>query len=333
MTVVVTGAAGHIGSNLVRNLLGQGRAVRAIVYKDTRALEGLTIDRFAADIRSYKSVRKALEGATTVFHLASHISIVGEESGLVEEVNLLGSENVTRSCLELGVEKLIHFSSIHALKQEDQNVVINESLEPVEKSSRVAYNRTKAAGMEIVRKAVEKKLDAVIILPAAVIGPHDYKPSLMGRVLLDLYHHRLPVLVAGGFHWVDVRDIVIGSLAAEASGRSGEMYLLSGEYLTLSELANLVEVITGVKRPRIIAPMRLALIGAPFSLGWSRLTRNRVRFTPESLQALRCSSRLSCEKAFAELNYKPRPLHDTLTDTFKWFDSMGWLKAGWRPTS
>src|SRR5205814_3329159 len=88
-----------------------------------------------------------------------------------------------------------------------------------------AYDRSKAAGEREVLAGVARGLDAVIVNPMGVLGPHDYRPSRMGEILLDMYHRRLPMIVRGGFNWVDVRDVVAGALAAEERGRRGERYL------------------------------------------------------------------------------------------------------------
>ncbi len=332
MTTVVTGAAGHVGANLVRALACAGRSVRAMVYRDRRALEGLAVEHAEAGIRDYDSVRRVCEGADTVFHLASRISIVGGESGLVSATNVQGTANVTRACLELGVRRLVHFGSVHGLEQGRRGEPICESNGPNESGAAGAYDRSKAEGVCVVAEAVAQGLDAVTVLPTAVLGPHDYKPSRMGRVLLDLYHRRLPAVTAGGFHWVDVRDVVAGALAAEDCGRKGDTYLLSGEYLMVSELVSLVEEVTGIKRPRLVTPMWLARAAAPCALAWARLRGKDPRFTPESIRALRWNPLLSCAKAERDLDYRPRPIDETIRDTFEWFGAMGWLEPGWRPS-
>ena len=70
----------------------------------------------------------------------------------------------------------------------------------------------------------------------------DYRPSPMGRVLLDLYHRKLPALVEGGFDWVDVRDVVSGAIAAAERGQRGDKFLLSGMNKPIAELAQMVEL-------------------------------------------------------------------------------------------
>jgi dihydroflavonol-4-reductase len=117
MTVVVTGAAGHIGGNLVRMLLADGRKVRAMLREDERAVAGLDVERVRGDLFEPETLRRAFDGADVVYHLAARITIVGALGGLVERTNVEGPRNVARACRDAGVRRLVHFSSIHAFVQ------------------------------------------------------------------------------------------------------------------------------------------------------------------------------------------------------------------------
>jgi dihydroflavonol-4-reductase len=123
-----------------------------------------------------------------------------------------------------------------------------------------------------------------------------------------------------------VRDVVQGALAAEQRGRRGERYLLSGTWLIVKDLAALVEEITAVSAPRFTAPMWLAYAGLPFINALSRLKRTEPLYTKESLHALQNHRYISHEKAARELGYKPRPLQETLRDTYEWFGAHGYLE-------
>ena len=170
---------------------------------------------------------------------------------------------------------------------------------------------------------MEQGLDAVIVHPTAVLGPHDYKGSRMGQVLLDLYHDRLPSLIQGGFDWVDVRDLVATAIAAEKQGRSGEAYLAGGEYLTVAQLAALVSEISGKRPPRFVCPQWLAYVGLPFAALASKITGSEPLFTSEALGALRSNRDIRCDKAARELGHEPRPLRQTVADTLGWFEERG----------
>jgi dihydroflavonol-4-reductase len=318
MKVAVTGASGHIGANLVRVLVGRGDQVRALVHGDELGLDGVAIEKVAADVRDLSSLQKAFAGIEWVFHLAARISIAPGDAALVEAVNVGGTSNVVEACLGAGVKRLVHFSSIHALSPDPREAIVDET-RPLAARSWLPYDRSKARAELEVQKGVDRGLDAVIVNPTAVLGPHDYRPSPLGTVLLDLYRRKLPGLVDGGFDWVDVRDVVAGAVAAAERGRTGERYLLSGARRTVLELARTVEEVTGKAPPRFVSPMWLARASAPIATGWARLTGRRPRLTAESLHALRNHQKVSHDKAARELGYRSRPLKETVASTFDWF--------------
>lgn len=320
---VVTGASGHIGNNLVRALLAQGRRLRVVVRDDQRAIEGLEAERVRADLREPESLRRAFTGAEVVYHLAGRISITGDEGGLVHQTNVLGTRNVVEAAMACGVRRLVHFSSIHALSQAPVDEALDETRPPVRGNGCPAYDRSKAGGEEEVQRGVERGLDAVIVNPTSVLGPHDYKPSAMGEVLVGLARRRFVALVAGGFDWVDVRDVVGGAMAAEERGKRGERYLLSGHWHPVVEIARLVEEVTGVKAPCFAAPFWLAHLGVPFVTLCSKLTRTRALYTRESLHALAGNHQISHAKATRDLAYAPRPLRETVEDFFRWHRERG----------
>lgn len=221
MPVVVTGASGHVGANLVRRLLDQRRKVRVVVHSDVRALEGLGVERVSADVLDPASLLRAFAGAGVVYHLAARISIRRSDRRLVQAVNATGTRNVVRACRECGAGRLVHFSSIHALRAEPAGEPVDESRPLALGRNCLPYDRSKAMAEEAVLEGIQEGLDAVIVNPTAVIGPNDFKPSHMGEVIWKLMHGRLPVLVRGGFNWVDVRDVVEGACAAAEKGAAG----------------------------------------------------------------------------------------------------------------
>ena len=319
MITAVTGATGHIGANLVRSLVSAGGRVRCVVRRDRAALEGLDVECLQGDVLDQATLREAFRGATTVFHLAALISIDGDRHGLVTATNVDGARHVAEAALACGARRLVHCSSIHAFVQGGPSVTVVESTPRALDARHAAYDRSKAAGERAVRDVVARGLDAVIVHPTAVIGPHDYKPSRMGRLLLDLQARRLPALIPGGFDWVDVRDVVAGLLSAAERGRSGESYLLSGRYASLAELARLAADVTGVPPPRWSAPSWLARAAAPFSMGLGRLRGREPLFTTQSLDTLAMGTQVDCARARRDLGYSARDLRTTLRDTYAWF--------------
>lgn len=326
MTVVVTGASGHVGGNLLRALLASGRPVRALVHRDRRAVEGLDLEVVQGDVRDLESLRRAFAGAEVVYHTAAYISILGDEWPLLEQVNVLGTRNVVRACLECGVHRLVHFSSIHALEQEPLDIPMDESRPLVDSRRASPYSRSKAAGEREVRAAMAHGLNAVILYPTAIVGPYDFRPSLFGQALLYLAQGKLPALVAGGFDWVDVRDVVAAAIRSAEVAPPGGCYILSGHWVALPEIAALVEEFTGVPVPRLVVSLGLAKAAAPLATLVARLLRMRPLFTPVAIEALESNRRISHERAGRDLSYCPRPFRETVRDTLHWFAKAGLLR-------
>lgn len=329
MLTVVTGATGHIGGNLVRALLAEGRKIRCLVWEkdtNTAAIDGLDVERVFGDVRDIESLKKAFEGADVVYHLASRISIVGPENGLVRAINVQGAANVAEACLYCKVRRLVHFSSIHA---RNINTRLDEPVDETRERSwgkgTPAYDISKGDGELKILEAVGRGLDAVIVCPTGVIGPLDFLGSRMGTVFLGLACGKLPGGVVGGFNWVDARDVAAGAMAAEKLGRTGELYLLSGHYTTFAELAGRFEKVCGKSAPKFMCPMWLARAAAPAALFISQHTSIPPLFTPESLNALRANRDIRHDKATRELGYNPRSFDETIADIFNWFKEAGLL--------
>ena len=330
---VVTGATGHVGANLVRALLDQGRHVRAVLHVNRKAIEGLDVDVAEGDVCDLASLCEAFDGADVVYHLAARISLSMDEWPLVESINVIGTRNVVEACLRCGVRRLVHFSSIHAFVQEPLDVPLDESRLLVESRRCPPYDRSKAAGEKEVRQGIERGLDAIIINPTAIIGPYDYEPSHFGQALLILAQGKLPASVAGGFDWVDARDVVVGAMRAEERALAGAKYLLSGHWISMPELAVLVEQLIGTPPPRLACPLWLAPMGIPFAAAFAHITGKRPLYTSVSLKALHSNRNISHERATRDLGYNPRPFRETIRDTLRWFEECGYLGCSSVPKS
>ncbi len=325
MITAITGATGHVGASLVRLLLEKGRSVRILVRNDIRAVEGLEAEKIQGDVLDYDSLLKLFKGAKTVFHLAAKISIVGSEGGMVEKINIEGTNNVIRACLKCGVKRLVHFSSIHAYRAKRAGEVVDEKAALALSKSDFPYERSKATAQLAVMDAAKRGIEAVILNPTGIIGPNDYKPSRMGEVLMDLYNSKYPALIDGGYDWVDSRDVAACALAAEKKGSSGENYLVSGHWLPLYEVARLIEKLYRIKAPRLVLPAWLSTIPSYCALGISKILGTTPKLTPYSLKTVRACYSVSHEKASRELGYIPRPIEQTLRDTLAWFGKHGMI--------
>jgi dihydroflavonol-4-reductase len=321
MLSVVTGGYGFVGTNLVRALLERGDEVRVVDKRETDSLAGLDVEHLRVDVLDSEALERAFSGADTVFHLAAVISIVGDPTGEVHRTNVDGPRNASQAALACGVKRFVHCSSVHAFDLERCGPELAESAPRTTMDHSPAYDRSKNQGENEVRDAIAEGLDAVIVNPSGIVGPNDYEPSRLGELLLQMRNRTLPVNIRGGFDFVDVRDVVAGMLAAERSGRTGENYLLSGHRLSMDEVAELAESVTGVEGPRISMPLSIITGLAPLVVKLTPADETPL-ITPESMHALRYSPNVCHYKASKELGYLPRPFIETIRDTYAWFDEF-----------
>lgn len=329
MRFVITGASGHIGNNLARHLLTAGHEVRAVLHRDLDppSLAGVDVERVRADVRDAESLETAFRGADAVVHLAARISLRRTGWRAVEAVNVGGVRNVLTACRRAGVGRLVHTSSIHAYDPHPLDEPVDEDRPLGRDPRRAPYDRSKAEGERLVREAIEEGMDAVIVNPTAVIGPHDYEPSHQGSGILLMASGRLPALVPGGFDWVDVRDVAAAIEAAAARAPAGGRYLLPGRWATMVELSEIAARWTGHPATRRTVPMALARIGAPFMNLYAGVTGRRPIYTSMSLQTLEeASDQIRGDGAARDLGHRPRPLEETLGDTLAFFVERGALR-------
>jgi dihydroflavonol-4-reductase len=317
---LVTGATGHIGNVLVRRLLRRKEQVRALVPagESLAPLAGLDVEIVEGDVLDPPSITAALKGVKGVFHLAGIISILPGAEPFVRKVNVEGTRNVLRAAQAARVGKVIYTSSIHAIQRVEQGV-IDESVPYDMENPYGAYDRSKAEATLAVLDAAKDGLEAVVVCPTGVIGPYDFRGSMMGAVIHDAALAKPALYVDGAYDFVDVRDVAEGLMAAAQKGRRGESYILSGQRISVRYLLETVREITGRGFLRLKIPFDLAMFFSQFTPAYYRLAHATPRFTPYSLAVLRSNANISHSKAVRELGYAPRSVYDTITDTVKWF--------------
>lgn len=316
---LVTGATGHIGNVLVRKLLDRGEKVRVLIPagESREPLKGLDVETVEGDVLNLDSLFAPLRGVRGIFHLAGIISIMPGADPLVRKVNVEGTKNILLAAKETGAQKLVYTSSIHAIQRVEEGV-IDEDLPYDMNNPYGAYDRSKAEATLEVLNAARDGLDAVVVCPTGVIGPHDYRGSMLGAVVHDAAAARPSFYVDGAYDFVDVRDVAEGLITAAEKGRRGESYILSGNKISIRYLLETVREITGRKFFQMKIPFDLAKFAAYFTPMYYKLAHARPRFTPYSLEVLQSNSNISHAKATRELGYKPRSIYETISDTVKW---------------
>lgn len=319
MQVAVTGASGHVGSALVRELLERGHQVRAIARTDTRSLDGLPLEVRKLDVCDPDAVRDALAGMELVFHAAARLSLESGPDPLAEKTNVEGTKNVVAACRAHGVRRLVYFSSVHAMARDGSALV-------TQGQGRL-YEVTKAMAEQHVLDGCGSGLDAVIVSPCAVLGPWDFKPSYIGRVLVMLSRGLVPMTMRGGQSWVDVRDVARSSVVAAERGACGARYVLGGHWLPIQEMTTRAAKIAGVRAPFYALPTGFGHTFAPMAERMSRWVGIEPLFTRAAVDALEHVERPLDPEAARVLGHTARPLEDTLVDTYAFFRERGMVKG------
>jgi dihydroflavonol-4-reductase len=303
--------------------LARGQRVRALVHQDGRALAGLDVEIARADLADPASLERAFEGVDAVYHLASLISIRTDNWDEVQRVNVLGTCNVVEACLRSGVNRLVYFGSVHSRRPEPFDQPLDEDRPLVTDESLPPYDRSKALAELEVRRGIERGLDAVVILPSAILGPFDFRPSYIREALQLMQHGRLPILPTGGYDWVDARDVSAGAIRAAEVAQTGACYILSGHWLSIHQVAVMAAQISRGRAPRLEIPLWLAGLGLPILEKLATLRGSQPLYTSAMLSALRSNRLISHARASRDLGYAPRPFRETLTDSLAWFSQHG----------
>jgi dihydroflavonol-4-reductase len=330
---LVTGAAGHLGNVLVRELLSRGERVRALILpgEETRSLDGLSVERVNGNVLEKDSLRAAMLDVDVVFHLAALVSITEDKAGLLHKVNVDGTRNVIDAAKEAKIRKLVYTSSIHALERPPMGTPITERLAFDPHNPAGSYDRTKAEASLLVKQAALEGLDTSILCPTGVTGPYDYRRSEMGELILSFMQKKVTFLVEGAFDFVDVRDVALGQILARDYAQPGETYILGGERIELKLLHDLVQKVTGKETKVFSFPLPVALIVAPMAELYYKVTKTRPSFTRYSIETVISNSEICSDKAKLELGYQPRTLVTSIADTVRWWwDNLGLTKRSMR---
>ena len=326
--VIVTGATGHIGNVLVRELLARGVVVRALVLPDDdkRPLAGLDIETVHGDVTDPVSLKSAFAGAELVFHLAGIVTIMPGMASVLERVNVGGMHNVIAACRASGVRRLVYTSSIHAIAEPPHGTVIDESQRFDPDRVLGDYARSKARATLLLLDEVSKGgLDAVICCPTGVIGPWDYGISNIGQLILDFASGHLKSYVSGAYDFVDVRDVACSLILAAEKGQTGRHYIFSGAQVQVPELMEELARDIGYPAPTYRIPTVIARTAGVLASIYYRLLRRRPVFTAYSIDVLRSNSLVSSARAREELSFASRPWQESIRDHVEWFRAEGML--------
>ena len=319
MKAFVTGGSGHVGGNLVRELLSRGYQVDCLVRSDTRALDNLDVNLVKGDMLNPKEIAPIMTDSDVVFHSAAFVAVEKIQEDLMHKINVEGSRSIATAAVESGVKKMVHFSSVHAFEQQPTSEPLVEARPLVTDPKALPYDRTKAEAQKVVLGYRDQGLEVNVIHPTGIIGPYDFKPSRMGKVLRDISNGNMPFAINNGFNWVDVRDVAKSAVNCVDMGVDGQNYILPGHWASIPHLSTMIKQITGNRTHLVSVPFWMAYLALPFASISSRISGKRPSFSRGSLKALAIQCRnIPGTLANDHLEHKPRPLEETIDDTVSW---------------
>ncbi len=325
---VVTGATGQVGLELCRGLRAAGKSVRAVVLPGDGVaprLRELGVEIAHADVRDAPALRCAFEGATDLYHLAAIVSTTATHDLRMWQVNVEGARNASVAARELGLRRMIYFSSIVVFDPDPLHEQLDETRPRLPVAAGSPYVRSKVVGEATVREQLDAGLDLVVVHPTVVIGPNEtHHVGVVRSLLFNYFAGRLPAIFTGGFDAVAVTDVVDGAIAAAERGRRGESYILGGgEHHTIPALLGRMASFTNAPLPRVAIPLPLARLGLPVVDAVARITRRAPAYTHEDLRQLDGNRHIRVTKAQRELGYQPQGLDRALAMVHE-----EWLRQG-----
>ena len=323
--VLVTGASGHVGANLVRRLLDDGVRVRALLEHEgpREALDGLDVERAYADIRDLDATRRALEDCQGVYHCAAKVSTIDGDRAHRREVfecNVIGTRNVLRAAREANAGRVVVTGSFSAVGYDldDPSTPSDETMQFYPMARTMPYERSKVLVEHECLRAVAVGQEVVVATCCAVVGGADFVPSRLGRTLCDFANGKLHAYVDGGFEFVAARDIVEGHVLCMRKGRPGEKYIFGSEYKTISDILDLFEEASGIPRPRRAIPSSAMYVFSEIaSFYLSRFHPSfPQRFTPGAIRLLKLQRRANTAKARRELGFRPTGIRAAVHEAY-----------------
>lgn len=328
MSTLVTGATGFIGSHIAKKLVERGERVRVLMRRTSKTsnIDGLDVERVYGDVLDCESLRAAIKGCDTLYHVAGLVSSKKAHHKKMRDVNVEGTINVLSAALDEGVERAVYTSSIAAIGVDPDGGVANEDTHFKLEHLGIQYVNTKHHAEKEALRIYKKGLPLVIVNPSVVVGPGDLYLASCGFVVMYC-KRRYPGYIDGGINLVSVEDVAEGHLLAAEKGRPGERYVLANENYSIKELFLLLEKVTGIRSPKFKIPYVLALAGGYF---FERLVRlpfsSFVLLDTDSVKAASLKWYFDSSKSVRELGFSKTSIEKTMEKTVDWFRENSYIK-------
>ncbi|MDT8337261.1 MAG: NAD-dependent epimerase/dehydratase family protein [Candidatus Izemoplasmatales bacterium] len=329
MKCLVTGATGHIGNVLVKKLYEQSHDVHALVMEnDDISIIDPYVKVIYGNISDKERLLEVVKDYDIVFHLAGIVEIRLGKKKQLYKINVEGTRNLIQACQINKIKRLVYTSSVHAIEEPKNNQEITEPNSFNPKKVKGYYAKTKAVATDLVLNQSCPTLETVVVYPAGIIGPYDYKASNFGRVFTDYLTGRLTAYLKGGYNFVDVRDVAEGLIKAATIGKDKEGYILSGSPITVKQLLDYIADYTGRKKIKTKLSYWFIKSMSYFAEFYYFLMRRKPLFTHYSISVLNSNHNFSNEKAKRELGFKTRDIYESIKDTVDFAFSYYLEKVG-----
>ncbi len=328
MAILVTVDPGFLGSYIVKKLVQRGERVRILLRKTSEVpmIQGLDIERVYGDILERDSVRDALRGCDTLFHVAGFVSSKRADYRIMEDINVKGAVSVLSAALESGVKKVVYTCSASSVGIDPSGGIANEETPFTIEHMGIQYANSRHRAEKEALKLYDKGLPVVIVNPTVIIGP-DMKIVSTGTILWYC-KRKLRGYMDGGLNLVDVDDVAEGHILAAERGRVGQRYILGNRNFSLEGVFSLMEKITGIPRPRRKIPYSLAITVAFFAERVFRLPSPRyVTLDVDSVKSAALHWYFDNSKAVKELGFRPTSIEESLERIVRWLRDNGYLDS------
>jgi dihydroflavonol-4-reductase len=330
--IVVTGAAGFIGSAVVRALIARGADVVSVIEPggDERNLDGLDVERVTLDVRDGDAVTAACAKARFIFHLAAMYRFWSPRSKDFYDVNVGGVLNVLEAARQAGCERVIYTSTVGVIGLDGaaQGIAADETCYADVSHLFGLYKRTKYVAEHEVLRAAAQGTPVTLVLPTFPLGPRDARPTPTGKLVTEFLNGRVPAFVDTTLNVVHVDDLAAGHLLALERGDIGRSYIIGGENLAMGEMLAALAACTGLPAPKWQVPRAVALsVGGLSQFVEGRILRREPSVALESARMSTTNMMFSDKRARTELGYSPRPASEAIADSARWFAENGYVNA------
>ena len=327
---IVTGAAGNLGSAIVRNLVSKQKSVRAFVLRGEEAAKHLpkeaqVIEGDVTDISTLETLFADIPENTSVYciHCAAMVSVSNLVADKIWHVNVDGTQNIIDQCKAHGV-RLIFIGSTGAIPEEPKGTVIKE-VDHFDPNAVIGiYDQTKAASCQLVLDSIHAgEIDGCLILPSGISGPGDYTFGNVAGVIREYVEGKMPAGVEGTFNCADNRDMAETILRACKDGRTGESYILGGDMIGMKEVFDILSAHTGLPTIKTILPAGMGKFLGSMSDMAEAVTHKPQRMTSFAVYNLVRNNAFDSSKAMEELGYSPRPMAQSIAEEIEWMIEEG----------